>query len=73
LSSGEQQRLAFCRLFVRDYDLVLLDEATSNISNEAEKSIYKLLQGRKLTYISINHNYSIRDYHQSVIELKSLD
>ena len=73
LSSGEQQRLAFCRLFVKDYDLVLLDEATSNINNKAEKNIYKLLQDRKLTYISINHNQSIRDYHQSVIELKSVD
>ena len=70
LSSGEQQRLAFCRLFVKNYDLVLLDEATSNISNEAEKNIYKLLQDKKLTYISINHNHRIKEYHQLFIELK---
>ena len=49
LSSGEQQRSAFCRLFVKNYDLVLLDVATSNISNEAEKNIYKLLQEEKLS------------------------
>ncbi len=37
LSSGEQQKLRLCKIFTKDYDLILLDEATSNIDANLEK------------------------------------
>ncbi|API87618.1 ABC transporter ATP-binding protein/permease [Francisella uliginis] len=69
LSSGEQQKLRFCKIFTKDYDLVLIDEATSNIDSESEKRIYNLLKDKKIAYISVSHNSRIKEYHNKVIEL----
>ncbi|MGV2390054.1 MAG UNVERIFIED_CONTAM: ATP-binding cassette domain-containing protein [Microcystis novacekii LVE1205-3] len=38
LSLGEQQRLAFARLFVNQPDFVILDEATSALDLKNEES-----------------------------------
>ncbi len=60
LSAGQRQLVAFTRAIVRDPDILILDEATSNIDSEMEKlieeSIAKLLEGR--TSIVIAHRFS---------------
>ncbi|APA83885.1 ABC transporter ATP-binding protein/permease [Francisella tularensis] len=71
LSCGEQQKLRLCKIFTKAYDLILLDEATSNIDAKSEKKIYQLLKDKGLAYISVSHNDRVKAYHDKVIELTS--
>ncbi len=60
LSVGQKQLISFCRAMVTDPDILILDEATSNIDTETEqlieRSITTMLQGR--TSIVIAHRLS---------------
>lgn len=42
LSAGEKQLLSFARLMLMNPDIIILDEATSNIDTETEKLVQKL-------------------------------
>lgn len=44
LSSGQVQLISFCRAYAANPDLLILDEATSNIDTETEKVIEKSLE-----------------------------
>ena len=44
LSSGQVQLISFCRAYSANPDLLILDEATSNIDTETEKIIEKSLE-----------------------------
>lgn len=70
LSVGQKQLLSFCRAFATNLDILILDEATSNIDTESEQlieqSISKLLAGR--TSIVIAHRLStIKRAHRIVV------
>jgi ABC-type uncharacterized transport system fused permease/ATPase subunit len=71
LSLGEQQRLAFARLFINQPKYAILDEATSALDEETAINLYKKLQATKITYISVAHRPELFDYHQFVLELRS--
>lgn len=50
LSAGQAQRLALARIFLRNPEVLILDEAVASLDpateNEVEKSLQRLLQGR---------------------------
>lgn len=70
LSVGEQQRLAFARVLVRDPKVVILDEATSALDSANEAALYQRLHEQGITLISIAHRPAVLRYHQHVLLLK---
>ncbi len=70
LSVGEQQRLAFGRVLVREPRVVILDEATSALDSANEASLYEKLRGKGTTLVSIAHRAAVLRHHTHVLELK---
>ncbi|WP_422485273.1 ABC transporter ATP-binding protein [Gudongella sp. DL1XJH-153] len=72
LSSGERQLLAFARTLVYNPQILILDEATSNIDTETEiliqDALRKLIEGR--TSIAIAHRLSTIQHSDKIIVLK---
>ena len=71
LSLGEQQRLAFARIFLHEPDWLLLDEATSSLDEASEAKLYTLLTKKlpKMTLISVGHRSTLKELHQKVLRL----
>lgn len=71
LSLGEQQRVAFIRMLLRQPAWLFLDEATSALDEKMEEEMYTLLL-KKLPYtaiISVGHRKSLFKYHQKQLDL----
>ena len=69
LSLGEQQRLAFARLLLNAPCFVVLDEATSALDVSTEAHLYGLLSAREMAFVSVGHRPTLKDFHQTVLEL----
>ena len=69
LSLGEQQRLAFARLLLNSPRFVVLDEATSALDVGTEKRLYELLVQRDMAFVSVGHRPTLKNYHDTVLEL----
>lgn len=71
LSSGQRQLLAFARALAFNPDILVLDEATSNIDTETEvliqDALLKLIQNR--TSIAIAHRLSTIQHSDKIIVL----
>ena len=62
LSGGQKQRIAIARALLSDTEVVIFDEATSNLDQLTEKKIYDNLRSTNKTQIIITHRLSsIRD------------
>ncbi len=70
LSQGEQQRLAFARLLLTKPKFVILDEATSALDVDNEKQLYAKLASWGVSYISVGHRPTLKDYHQRVLKVE---
>lgn len=69
LSLGEQQRIAFARLFIAKPRYAVLDEATSALDIKNEKNLYQHLVKTGTTYISVGHRPTLVEYHHLLLEL----
>jgi putative ATP-binding cassette transporter len=67
LSLGEQQRLAFARIFLHMPKFVVLDEATSALDVATEKHLYKCLAKKGIACVSVGHRVTIVEYHETVL------
>ena len=65
LSGGEQQRLAFARIFLHKPDLLMLDEVTSSLDPAGEQEMYSRLIERLpgTTIISVAHREKVMTFH----------
>jgi putative ATP-binding cassette transporter len=70
LSLGEQQLIAFSRLFLYQPDLIFLDEATSSLDEQTEFHLYESLIKylSHATLVSVAHRTSLREFHDVVID-----
>jgi len=69
LSLGEQQRVAFARVFLTKPDYVILDEATSALDLKNEEHLYHHLVETPTTFISVGHRPTLKSYHALLLEL----
>ena len=71
LSPGEQQRLAFARIWLHRPRWLFLDEATSALDEETEERLYTRLTRDLpgLTLVSIAHRSSLRHFHEHEMQL----
>lgn len=62
ISGGQRQRLAIARALISHTEVIIFDEATSNLDPITEKKIYDNLKRSKKTQIIITHRLaSVRD------------
>ncbi len=69
LSLGEQQRVAFARLFLRQPKFAFLDEATSALDEENQAQLYEMLKQSGIGSISVGHRSTLIEYHDRLLQL----
>ncbi|HUW40411.1 MAG TPA: ABC transporter ATP-binding protein/permease [Rectinemataceae bacterium] len=72
LSLGEQQRLAFARIFLQRPAWVFMDEATSALDEPAEGRLYRLLKEElpQTAVVSVGHRSSLAAFHESRLSIR---
>jgi putative ATP-binding cassette transporter len=69
LSLGEQQRISFARIFLNKPQMAFLDEATSALDERLERLLYGNLMDTGISYISVGHRDSLKEFHDILIVL----
>jgi putative ATP-binding cassette transporter len=71
LSPGEQQRLGFGRILIREPRIAFLDEATSALDEGIEHELYTLIRTRlpECIVVSVGHRTTLAPLHTSRLEI----
>ncbi len=70
LSLGEQQRVAFARVFLREPAFVFLDEASSALDEANQDHLYQLIRASKSGFISVGHRSTLVKHHDRVLTMQ---
>jgi subfamily B ATP-binding cassette protein MsbA len=73
LSGGQRQRLALARAFIRDPQILILDEATNSLDLISEEVVQDALEqfGRNRTVLIVAHRISTIEHADKIIVLDS--
>ena len=71
LSLGEQQRVAFARLFLKKPAIAFLDEASSALDEENERFLYEKLRASGIAFVSVGHRSTLKEFHDRLLLLKN--
>ena len=69
LSLGEQQRVAFARLFLHHPKFAFLDEATSALDEDNQDHLYAMLKESGTAFISVGHRTTLISQHDRLLIL----
>lgn len=67
LSSGEEQRLSFARLFYHKPRYAILDESSSAMDLEIESMVYQQCHRYGISLITVAHRRSVWKYHNWIL------
>jgi ATP-binding cassette subfamily B protein/subfamily B ATP-binding cassette protein MsbA len=72
LSGGQRQRIALARAILRDAEILILDEATSQIDRESERLVHEALSelGRNRTLVMITHRESTLSLATRIVQVQ---
>jgi putative ATP-binding cassette transporter len=72
LSGGEQQRLAFARVFLKKPDIIIMDESTSALDEISQRRMMEMMTDRlpEAMVIHVAHRPGLDKYHTREIVLK---
>ncbi len=72
LSAGTKQKLAIARALLREPEILIMDESTSNIDIESENEIHRMLDelGEQITIIDISHKIRNLSRYDSVYQIE---
>ncbi len=72
LSGGQRQRIALARAILRNAEILILDEATSQIDRESEQLIHDALAelGKERTMIMITHRESTLSLATKIVQVQ---
>jgi ABC-type bacteriocin/lantibiotic exporter with double-glycine peptidase domain len=72
LSEGQRQRLSLARAIYHDREILILDEATSNLDKTTEKNIFRsLFKFKNKTIIMVTHSKDNLNFFDKVYEVKN--
>lgn len=73
ISTGEKQRIGLARILLRNPNLILLDEPTSNVDSMTESIMLKTFKeiSKEIPIVIVSHSESTLDIADEIYELKS--
>lgn len=73
LSGGQKQAIAIARAMIRDPEILILDEASSNLDSQIEKKIYRYIKTDWIdkTLIVVTHRVTSLDFAEKIYEVKN--